>query len=151
MPYDPLTFGLAMLGYALLALDASARARRRRAAALTRVCLVVIVAHVACVWTFRFGWSLNAMWQKSAPGFLLFHGALFLLLSSLLARGKLQDRLLWSGFVIVSAGAVPAPFRYPEIGALRLPMVVTFAAAAWVMLSAVLRATRAQPPSDARS
>jgi hypothetical protein len=39
-----------------------------------------------------------------------------------------------AAFAIVCAGAVPAPFRYPEIQWLRAPVVAIFVAAVTVML-----------------
>ena len=73
---DSITFGLAFTGYGLLAADASRRFRGQRSVALTRLCAVVIVAHVLCVWALRFGWSFPAMFDKSPFAFVLFHTAL---------------------------------------------------------------------------
>lgn len=135
MPYDNITFGLALIGYALLAADAARRFVGRRSPILTMLTAGVVFAHVLCVWAFRFDWSFAAMWHKSVFGFLLFHSALLLITAAVLVRGRPRDRLVILAFAIVCAGAIPAPFRYEEIAMLRLPVPAIFVAAVfWVLL-----------------
>lgn len=134
MANDALTFGLSLAAFALLALDASRRSHRRRSARLTRLAFAVATAHIACVWAFRFGWSAAAMWQKSPFAFLLFHGAAITLGIATVVREPGRTRCVLAAFAIVCAGAVPAPFRYPEIQWLRAPVVAIFVAAVTVML-----------------
>ena len=128
MPYDNITFGLALIGYALLAADAARRFVGRRSSILTMFTAGVVLAHVVCVWAFRFEWSFSRMWQKSIFGFLV-------IVASVLAHGRLRDRLVMAAFAIVCVGAIPAPFRYPEIEMLRLPVPAVFVVAVvWVLL-----------------
>ena len=57
------------------------------------------------------------------------------LIGSVLAGGRLRDRLVLLAFAIVCVGAIPAPFRYDEIAMLRLPVPGVFVAAViWVAL-----------------
>jgi len=126
---DAVTFGLAFVAFVLLATDAACRWRGHRSAALTRTTALVVAAHVGCVWTFRFDLSFAAMWQKSAFAFVLFHGALLLIVASAFVRDPARDRLVWGAFAMVCIGALPAPFRYPEIAVLQMPMLAVFAAA----------------------
>jgi hypothetical protein len=132
MRHDPLTFGLAFVGYALLAVDAALRVRGRCSASRTALAAAVILAHVLCVWTFRFDWSFARMWAKSPAAFLLFHAALLLIVAAVPAREPWRSRLVVAGFAIVCAGALPAPFRYEELALLRVPMVAMFVAAVWL-------------------
>ena len=132
MENDTLTFGLALVGYVLLAADATRRWRGGRSPGLTWLTAAVIVAHVLCVWAFRFDWSFADMWTKSIPGFVIFHGAFALILTSLVAPEPVRTRLIYAAFVIVCTGALPAPFRYDEISLLRIPMIVAFGAAVWL-------------------
>ncbi len=141
MPHDEVTFGLALIGFALLALDAAQRLRAHRSASLTRVTAVVVVSHVACVWAFRFGGSLAAMLDKGVPAFLVFHGALAFLLIATFVREPWRTRAVVFAFVVVCCGAVPAPFRYPELALLRLP-VLAIAIAAIAFAASGRRAPR---------
>jgi hypothetical protein len=144
MPHDALTFGLALLAYGLLAADAALRWRGRGTTALTLLAAATALAHVGCVWAFRFGWDARAAWGKSAAGFVIFHGALVLLL--LAAAWPARRRtLVLAAFAVVTAGALPAPFRYPELASLRVPVVAIGALAAGSMAVAARqrRAARA--------
>jgi hypothetical protein len=150
MAHDALTFGLAVAAYALLALDAALRWRRRRVASLTAAAAVTAVAHVLCVWAFRFGWDAGAAWRKSAAGFVIFHGALTLLLLAAAWRAR-RDALVLAAFAVVSAGALPAPFRYPELRGLRVPVAAIGALAAGsAVLDAVRRRSARGPAKVAR-
>src|SRR5688572_14414472 len=107
MPHDSTTFGLALVGFALLAADAARRWRGLRSAALTRTTATFVAAHVACVWVFRFDLSFATMWGKSPFGFALFHTALLLVVASAFVRERARDRIVWSAFAIVCVGALP--------------------------------------------
>lgn len=134
MPHDATTFGLALVAFALLATDAARRWRGARSTALTRTTALVVAAHVGCVWTFRFDLSFAAMWQKNPFAFVLFHGALLLIVASAFVSEPARDRLVWGAFAVVCMGALPAPFRYPEIAVLQIPVLAVFVAAiAWAL------------------
>jgi hypothetical protein len=133
VPGDSLTFGLAITGFAMLAADAARRARGDCSAAWTRATVVVIGAHVWCVWSFRLGWSIDRMLEKGLPAALLFHGAFTLLVAATFVREPRRSVLVWLGFGIVCLGALPAPFRYAELAVLRLPTAAIAGAALWVI------------------
>jgi hypothetical protein len=129
MTADDCTFGLAIVGYGLLATDFARLWRGRNSRALPWLTAAVVLAHVACVWALRFDWSLHRMLDKGIIGFVLFHCALVLVLLAPLLGGKGRRRTVTGAFVLVSAGALPAPFRYPELGLLALPLLAVFVAA----------------------
>lgn len=138
MNLDDLTFGLAGVGYVLLAKDTALRVLGRRWNWLGIVTSKVVVAHVLLVWALRFDWSPSYAWNKSPAAFLLFHTAFALIVVAPMLRDRLRDRLTKATFCVVSLGVLPAPFRYPEISMLGLPMIATFLAVAAVYVSTVV-------------
>lgn len=134
MPHDHITFGLALVGFALLAGDAARRWVGLRSALLTWASTLVISIHVVFVWAFRFDWSIERMWHKSAFAFLLFHGAFLLIIAGAILGERWRSHLVLFAFAIVCAGALPAPFRYDELAMLRIPVPAAFVTAlAWVL------------------
>jgi hypothetical protein len=140
---DLVTFGLAYLGYVLLCIRVVARAHGRASRLLALATALVVAAHVACVWTFRFDWSLTRALDKSVAGFVVFHTALLLVLIASLADGRAADRALFAAFAVVSCGALPAPFRYEEIRLLALPMLAAFTTTALLLARCWRRRRRA--------
>lgn len=130
MTADDVTFGLALLGYALLAWQFVATHRGHVSLRLSMATATVVATHVACVWGLRFDWSVARMIDKSLPGFVIFHSALLLALSAPLANGTRHRWLTTGAFALVTAGALPAPFRYPELSLLTLPLFAIAVAAA---------------------
>lgn len=133
MTHDSLTFGLAIVGFGMLAADAARRSRGRRSAAWTRATAAVVGAHVVCVWAFRFGWSLEVMQRKGIAVAVLFHGAFAALLTAAVVREPWRTTCVWLAFAVVCLGALPAPFRYDEIAVLRLPVLAIAGAAVWTI------------------
>ncbi len=134
MDEDAITFGLAALGYLLLAKDSALRIAGRRLRSLGFITAGVVLTHVALVWAWRFEWSLQEAWQKSPPAFVIFHSALLLILLAPFTASGSRDRITWVAFAIVSAGALPATIRYPELGLLAIPLLAAFLAvvAIWI-------------------
>lgn len=108
-----ITFGLAFVAY--LFLCTAALTRRRDLAIATAV---VAAAHVACVWIFRS--------PKFGPGFVIFHAALAAIL---VAPFRWTGPLLLAALLVVTAGAIGATFKYPEVRILRFPVAAAFVAA----------------------
>ena len=142
MSLDPLTFGLAGAGYLTLAKDVALRLAGRRWPWLGVLTAVIVAVHVALVWIDRFDGSLTFAWEKSPPGFVIFHTAFALILLLPWLRGTVRDRVTWIAFAIVCAGALPAPFRYDEVAVLAVPLWLAFAGVLAVWWGA--RRTRAQ-------
>lgn len=154
LDHDAITFGLAIAGYIVLAKDAALRIAGRRWPVLGVLTALLIVPHVLLVWAFRFEWSLRYAWDKSPPGFVIFHAALLLIAIAPILRGRARDRTTWLAFTVVSAGALPAPFRYEELGILAIPLLSAFAAvvAVWYLRRKDRAfATRGAPPSPSSS
>ncbi len=128
LDHNAITFGLAIAGYIVLAKDTALRIAGRRWPVLGVLTVLLIVPHVFLVWAFRFEWSLQYAWDKSPPGFVIFHAALLLIAVAPFLRGRARDRTTWLAFLVVSAGALPAPFRYEELGILAIPLLSAFAA-----------------------
>jgi hypothetical protein len=123
MNADDWTFGLAMIGYGLLATDFVMLHLENSRRWLSYAAATVIVVHVLLVWGHRFDWSFDRMIAKSILGFFIFHTALLLVICSAILP---SNRRLWvttTAFALVTAGALPAPFRYPELSILMLPMI----------------------------
>jgi hypothetical protein len=116
---DELTFGLAVAGYALLAVNVM-RWRRREVVAAA----VVISTHVALVWAWRFEGSLQTAWDKGAAGFVLFHGALGLILAAAFVRERVSRWLVVAAFPIVSVGAIGTVFKYDDVQRYYWPVIV---------------------------
>ncbi len=126
---DAITFGLAWLGYALLASDFARRARGRRDARVSALTALVAIVHVACVYVFRFDGSVLAAWQKSAAGFVIFHSALLTIVLAPMVFEPWRTRMVFVSFGVVSFGGLGAPFRYPELGVLAIPLFTVFGVA----------------------
>jgi hypothetical protein len=109
-----LTFLLAVLGYAGLTLTAILTARGRVPVVLWRVAAAIIVIHVALVWAVRYGWSLAQATRHGYAGFLIFHGALVLIMVSVFVPAR-TAALVHVAFAIVSLGALGAVSRYEEV------------------------------------
>jgi hypothetical protein len=109
-----LTFLLAVLGYALLTVTAILAARGRVPVVLWRVAAAIIVIHVALVWAVRYGWSLAQATRHGYTGFLIFHGALVLIVVSAFVPRR-TAALVYVAFAIVSLGALGAVSRYEEV------------------------------------
>jgi len=136
VPVDWLTFGLAFVGYALLCADAAARAWRRGSRVLTLATAAVVAAHVALVWALRFEGSFEIAISKGWAGFLIFHGALALLLAAAVAPTPWSGRLVLAAFPVVTLGALGAALKYDDVAILRIPLLAAFATAAGLMLLA---------------
>lgn len=126
------TFPLAVIGYAGLTATAILAARGRVPTGLWRVTAVVIVAHVVLVWAIRYDWNWAVATRNGYVGVVLFHGALALIVASLLLPGRAKP-LIDLTFVIVSVGAIGAVFRYSEVAGYRL-FVIALAAAGAIAL-----------------
>ncbi|HSJ62583.1 MAG TPA: hypothetical protein VK922_01635 [Gemmatimonadaceae bacterium] len=121
---ERLTFLLAVIGYAGLTLTAVLAATSRFPARLWRGVALVIVLHVLMVWAVRYDWRLGEATRNGVVGFLLFHGALALILASLFLREERARRLVWTAYAIVTLGALGAVFTYEVVAPYRIPVIL---------------------------
>jgi hypothetical protein len=83
-----LTFLLAIVGYAGLTATALLAAHGRMPVRFWRIVTLVIVAHVALVWTVRYEWRFALAVRNGYAGFVVFHAALAMIAGSLLASRR---------------------------------------------------------------
>lgn len=139
---EHITFLLAFIGFVGLTVTAGITAHSRLPARLWRVTAAVILVHVVLVWMVRYEWRLAEATRNGPGGFLLFHGALAMIVASLLVAERHARILVWMAFAIVSAGAIGAVFRYDVVALYRAPVLVTASAGAVMLARACLRARR---------
>jgi hypothetical protein len=125
-----LTFLLAIIGYAGLTATAVLAAGGRLPDRLWRAAVLIIVTHVALVWAARYEWSFAEATRNGYVGFLLFHGALALIVTSVFVRERTARLLVWAAFAIVSAGALGAVFRYDVVAQYQAPVILLAAVGA---------------------
>lgn len=122
------TFLLAIIGYVGLTTVVVLGLRGTVPVPLWRLVATVIVVHVFMVWTFRYGWSFDLAVRNGYAGFVVFHLALLLILLSTVVREPLSRRLGRVAFLMVSAGALGAAFRYDVVAMYRIPVIACAAA-----------------------
>ena len=120
---EQLTFPLALLGYAGLAACAALATRRGGSRVLLGAVAVVVVLHVGLVWTFRYEWQLARATRNGYLGFTLFHTALACIVAAVFAEAWAR-RLVTTAFLVVTAGAIGATFRYDEVALYRVPVLL---------------------------
>ncbi len=143
-----ITFLLAMLGYAGLTATVLWSARGRLPVGFWRAVALIIVVHVAMVWTVRYGGSFAQATRNGYAGFLMFHAALTMIVASVFVE---DGRALWLiriAFAVVTMGALGAVFIYDVVALYRIPVIVCAVAGTagmarmmWRARSARLRAT----------
>ena len=121
---ERLTFFLAFAGYAGLTTTAVAAAHSRLPVVLWRTTMSVIVLHVFLVWTVRYDWQLSAAVRNGYVGFVVFHGALAMIVASVFMADRNASRLVFTAFVVVTLGAIGAVFRYEVVALYRIPVIL---------------------------
>lgn len=127
---ERITFLLAVVGYAGLTTTALLAALRRLPIVFWRGVALVIVSHVVLVWMVRYDWQLASATRNGYVGFLVFHGALALIVASLFLRERSARVLVWAAFAVVSLGALGAVFRYDVVAIYRAPVMLAAAVGA---------------------
>lgn len=121
---DGLVFGLAEIAFALLAAAVVLGRAGHEARGLRIAAAFVALAHTFGVWAHRFGFDFGRATDGRWAGFLVFHGALVLIVTAALTRPPWPQRLLPVAFLAVGVGAVGAVFHYEVVAPLRLPTLV---------------------------
>ena len=127
---ERITFLLAVIGYAGLTATALLAALRKLPVVLWRAVALVIISHVVLVWMVRYDWQLAGATRNGYVGFLIFHGALVLIVVSLFLAERSARVFVWTAFVVVSLGAVGAVFRYEVVAIYRAPVILIAAVGA---------------------
>lgn len=120
---ERLTFLLAIAGYAGLTTTAALAALRSFPARFWHAVAIAIVAHVALVWAARYEWQFAAATRNGYFGFIIFHGALALIVASVFVAARTARTFVWLAFVIVSIGAIGAVFRYDVVAVYKIPVL----------------------------
>ena len=121
---ENVTFLLAFLGYLGLSVNLVLVARgacNRPAIALVAL---VAVAHVTLVWAYRYDWQIAMAVRNGYAGFLIFHSALMSIVTAAFVPPAICKPLIVLSFLIVSAGASGATFRYDVVSGYRIPVLV---------------------------
>jgi hypothetical protein len=118
------TFLLAMLGYAGLTATTVAGLYRPLPRTFWRATALVIVVHVGMVWSVRYGFDPALAVRNGWGGFLLFHGALAMILASTVTAERMANVLVRLSFLVVSAGALGAVSLYEVVAIYRLPVAL---------------------------
>ena len=118
------TFLLAFLGYLGLSANLVLTARGTFSRPAIALVALVAVAHVYLVWAFRYDWQFDMAVRNGYAGFLIFHSALLCIVTAALAPPVICKALIILSFLIVSAGASGAVFRYDVVSIYRVPVLV---------------------------
>ena len=145
---EQITFLLAVIGYAGLTATALLAALRNLPVVLWRAVALVIVSHVVLVWMVRYDWQLARATRNGYVGFLVFHGALALIVASLFLAERNARVFVWTAFVVVSLGAVGAVFRYEVVAIYRAPVILIAAIGAGGLVRRLTRAGRHRSPQE---
>ena len=119
-----ITFLLAPIGYACLALITVLASQGRTLPALSVATVTVIVVHVLMVWHVRFGWKFSAATRDGFAGFLVFHAALLAIVASRFVPPATERVLLIGAFAVVTFGAIAATYEYDVVRNYRWPVIV---------------------------
>jgi hypothetical protein len=118
------TFLLAIIGYIGLGFNLFTIVRSQLKKPYLAATAIVILVHVFMVWAFRYGWAFSQATRNGYVGFLLFHGALLCIITSVFAGTEIANKLVIAAFLIVSAGAIGATFRYEVVAIYRIPVLI---------------------------
>lgn len=118
------TFLLAPIAYAGLGVAAVRAVQRHPSRTLQRAVAAVAVAHVALVWSVRYGLQLSQATRNGYVGFLLFHGVLLAIVASAFMAERIARPLLVAAFGVVTLGALGAVFVEPVVAIYRIPVIL---------------------------
>lgn len=119
-----ITFLLAIVGYVGLTTVLLLSLRGAMPWMLWRIVAVVIVVHVAMVWTFRFHGDFSLAVRNGYAGFAMFHTALLVIVTSIFVQERIARRLIQVAFLIVTMGALGASFIYDVVAIYRIPVIL---------------------------
>jgi hypothetical protein len=118
------TFLLAIIGYIGLCFNLVTIVRGRFQKPYMAATAIVILIHVFMVWAFRYDWAFSQATRNGYVGFLLFHSALLCIIIAVFSGTETANKLVVAAFLIVSAGAIGATFRYDVVAMYRIPVLI---------------------------
>jgi len=135
-PWITVTFALAILGYLGLTSTVVIAARTGFPRRWWRIVVAIIVSHVTLVWSVRYGGDFSLAIRNGYFGFILFHSALAMIMTSLFLPVHWARPMVDVCFLIVSAGALGAVFIYEVVDMYRLPVIGGIVVGGWYLVSA---------------
>ncbi|QQS35951.1 MAG: hypothetical protein IPM56_17190 [Ignavibacteriales bacterium] len=141
-----ITFLLAMIGYAGMTLVMIISIKKKLSRRFWLVTTLIILSHVLMVWMIHYNWSFTYSIRNGYGGFLIFHSALVIILISNFVNETAAFRLIKIAFVIVTAGAAGAVFRYDVVSYYKVP-VIAFACSGLFFLLWSFKGNRSQAKS----
>lgn len=108
------------------------------------VVVIIILVHVIMVWAFRYDWLFSLAVRNGYSGFIIFHSALLMILVSAFAKESTAKILIRISFIVVTAGAVGAVFRYDVVEIYKLPVLICSTAGITGLLWNYLRKEKPQ-------
>jgi len=118
------TFLLAFLGYLGLSANLVLTARGTCSRPAIALVALVAVAHVYLVWAYRYDWQFAMAVRNGYAGFFIFHSALLSIVTATFVPPAICRSLIALSFLIVSAGASGAVFRYEVVSIYRIPVLL---------------------------
>lgn len=141
-----ITFLLAIIGYVGLTAVMVRSLRHPMPWKFWRGMALVIVVHVAMVWTFRFHGDFSLAVRNGYAGFAMFHTALLIIVVATFVREQVARRLVQVAFVIVTMGALGASFLYEVVAIYRIPVILCAVVGGGSLLWYYGRQLRARAP-----
>ena len=124
MTLENLTFLLAFLGYLGLSVNLVLTARGTFSRPAIALVALIAVVHVYLVWAFRYDWQFAMAVRNGYAGFFIFHSALLSIVAAAFVPPVICKPLIALSFLIVSAGATGAVFRYEVVSIYRVPVLI---------------------------
>lgn len=134
-----ITFFLAMIGYAGLTVVMIISIKKKLPRRFWLGSTLFILSHVLMVWMIYYNWSFTYSIRNGYSGFLIFHLALVIILISNIVNEKAAVRLIKIAFVIVTAGASGAVFRYDVVSYYIVPVIVCACSGLFFLLGSIKR------------
>lgn len=119
-----ITFLLAMIGYTGITFVVLYTIKRKVPLLFWLVVVLIILVHVIMVWNFRYDWQFSVAVRNGYWGFIIFHSALLMILVSTFVKQSIAKILIRISFIVVTAGAVGAVFRYDVVEIYKLPVMI---------------------------
>ena len=117
-------FLLAIIGYAGMTSVVLLSLNKPIPILLWRIIVVIIFAHVLLIWVHRYQMQFEAAIRNGYSGFIIFHSALLIILISTVVKQNTSRLLVRISFIIISAGAIGATFKYDIVSIYKIPVLL---------------------------